>query len=68
MQEYLVNRPDEATMERLLNIHTVDVAGVVLRLAWQVGLLRDEITNLTWDQVDFESFQIHLPDRTVPIG
>ena len=37
MQEYLVNRPDEATMERLLNIHTVDVAGVVLRLAWQVG-------------------------------
>lgn len=51
-----------------LNIHTVDVAGVVLRLAWQVRAAARRNLNLTWDQVDFESFQIHLPDRTVPRG
>ena len=49
MREFLVNRPDAAAMERILENHTSDAVGVVLRLAWQAGLLRDEITNLTWD-------------------
>ena len=67
MREFLVNRPDAAAMERILENHTSDAVGVVLRLAWQAGLLRDEITNLTWDQVDFERGQILLPARTVPV-
>lgn len=40
----------------------------VLRLAWQAGLLRDEIRRLTWEQVDFPNAAITLPDRTVPIS
>ena len=54
-------------MERLLGSHASDAAGVAVRLAWQAGLLRDEITNLTWDQVDFERNQLQLPARTIPI-
>ena len=60
-------RPDTAAMERLLGSHASDAAGVAVRLAWQAGLLRDEITNLTWDQVDFERNQLQLPARTIPI-
>ena len=47
MQEYVVNRPDEEAMERALLENPANAAGTVLRLAWQAGLLRDEIQHLT---------------------
>ena len=53
MQEYVVNRPDEGAMEQALRENPGNAAGTVLRLAWQAGLLRDEIQHLTWEQVDF---------------
>lgn len=68
MQEYIVNRPDEGAMERVLTKNFDNAAGVILRLAWQAGLLRDEIQHLTWAQVDFLDQQIVLPDRAVPIS
>lgn len=68
MQEYIVNRPDEEAMERALRENDSNAAGTVLRLAWQAGLLRDEIQRLTWEQVDFLDGSIVLPDRKVPIG
>lgn len=68
MQEYVVNRPDEGAMERILTKNFNNAAGVILRLAWQAGLLRDEIQHLTWAQVDFLDQQIVLPDRAVPIS
>ena len=40
---------------------------MILRLAWQAGLLRDEIQRLTWAQIDFLDGQIVLPERAVPI-
>ena len=54
-------------MRRLLAQHAGDSTGAILRLAWKAGLLRDEITNLTWDQISFDSGRIELADRTVPI-
>lgn len=68
MQEYVVNRPDEGAMDRALRKNFDNAAGVILRLAWQAGLLRDEIQRLTWAQIDFLDQQIVLPDRTVPIS
>ncbi len=68
MQEYVVNRPDEGAMERALRENPGNAAGTVLRLAWQAGLLRDEIQHLTWEQVDFLDGCLVLPDRKVPIG
>lgn len=68
MQEYVVNRPDEESMERVLQKNFDNAAGVILRLAWQAGLLRDEIQHLTWAQMDFLDNRILLPDRSVPIS
>ncbi len=67
MQEYVVNRPDKGAMEQALRENQGNAAGTVLRLAWQAGLLRDEIQHLTWEQVDFLDGAIVLPDRKVPI-
>jgi len=68
MQEYVVNRPDEGAMEQALRENFSSAAGAVLRLAWQAGLLRDEIQHLTWEQVDLLDGAIVLPDRRVPIS
>ena len=68
MQEYIVNRPDPNAMEQILEKNFENAAGVILRLAWQAGLLRDEIHTLTWGQIDFLDNQILLKDRTVPIS
>ena len=49
MREYVVNRPDEAAMRRVLEAEPISPEGVILRLAWQQGLSRDEISALTWE-------------------
>ncbi len=67
MQEYVVNRPDEGAMDQILDENFDNAAGTILRLAWQAGLLRDEIHRLTWAQVDFLDEKLVLPDREVPI-
>ena len=67
MQEYVINRPDEEAMEQILQKNFDNAAGAVLRLAWQAGLLRDEIQRLSWAQIDFLDGCIVLPDRRVPI-
>ena len=68
MQEYVVNRPDEKAMEQALLENFRNAAGTILRLAWQAGLLRDEIQHLTWEQVDFWDRCLVLPDRKIPIS
>ena len=65
MREYVVNRPDEAAMRRILD--NAGPESVVLRLAWQAGLSRDEISTLTWEQVSFLDDRLELPDRHVPL-
>lgn len=67
MQSYVVNRPDPEAMERALQKNSHNAAGAILRLAWQAGLLRDEIQHLSWDRVDVPECRILLPDRTIPI-
>ena len=67
MREYVVNRPNEAAMRRALEAEPVSPEGVVLRLAWQQGLSRDEIAGLTWEQVSFLDERLELPDRMVPL-
>ena len=67
MREYVVNRPDEAAMRRALEAEPASPEGVILRLAWQQGLSRDEISALTWEQVSFLDERLELPDRMVPL-
>ena len=47
MQSYTLNRPDGALLCRVLEQHTNDAAGAILRLAWMAGLMRDEIQHLS---------------------
>ena len=67
MREYVVNQPDEAAMRRILEAEPASPEGVVLRLAWQQGLSRDEISDLTWEQVSFLDDRLELPDRMIPL-
>ena len=63
-------RLDENTvteLEKLLAAEPCSGAGVILRLAWCAGLMRDEIYALQWKQVDFERALLRLPDRDVPM-
>ena len=62
MQSYTLNRPDGALLCRVLEQHTNDAAGAILRLAWMAGLMRDEIQHLTWAQVDLLGEQLLLPE------
>ncbi|MEG1988582.1 MAG: crosslink repair DNA glycosylase YcaQ family protein [Oscillibacter sp.] len=68
MNEYVVNRPDEARLNRILAENSTSAAGAILHLAWQAGLLREEIVDLSWAQVDLVDRQIRLPGRVVPLS
>lgn len=67
MDGYVVNRPEPEAIRRILDKNPDNAVGAIVRLAWQAGLLRDEIQHLSWKQIDFTDSRIHLPDRTVPI-
>ncbi len=63
----LFNKPDDSAMQLLLSHEGYTPAGTILRLAWFCGLLRNEITFLLWNQVDFKENQLVLPDRKIPL-
>ncbi len=65
--KFIVNRPDPRALDRLLIVEDLSLAAVVIRLAWQLGLLRSEIHELTWAQVDFTASEVRLPERSVPM-
>ena len=68
MGAYQINRPEKTAMAAALAENTGNAAGLILRLALQQGLLREEITFLTWDQVSFLDGVLRLPDREVPMA
>lgn len=63
----IFNKPNDCAMQLLLSHESLTPAGTILRLAWFCGLLRNEITFLLWNQVDFEGNQLVLPDRKIPL-
>ena len=67
MDKEFVKRLDKQALERLLTRCGDTVEGVIFRLAWKQGLTREEMRNLTWNDLLFSEHQICLPDRTVPL-
>lgn len=67
MKTYKYNRPDETAILRCLDLHKKDATAVIIRLAWQAGLLREEIETLAWTQVDLPAAELHVAERTVPL-
>lgn len=63
-----LKKPDEAAMFRILARHPYSPEGVILRLAWQEGLSRKELNELTWDQVDLDGRQPPAPGPRRPPG
>lgn len=68
MINYLVNRPDETAIRRILQKYPFDPEGAVIRLAWQAGLQREELTELTWGQVSFPGHYIEVSGRHIPLS
>ena len=60
-------KPDEIAMWHILERYSDSPEGIILRLAWLEGLSRKELNELTWNQVDFETQNLLLPDRAVPM-
>lgn len=58
---------DRDAMEKLLLECRDTAEELILRLAWQQGLARDEIQRLTWAEAALEEGQLRLPDRSVPL-
>ena len=58
---------EEAAMHAVLHRCGESAAGVILRLAWQAGLRRQEIQSLRWGQVDLMEWKLRLPDRSAAI-
>ncbi len=62
-----LGRPDKAAMARILANNQSNMEGIVLRLAWKQGLTREEIRQLTWNDISFSTGQIVLADRLIPL-
>lgn len=58
---------DEFKLWQILQSQQDTPAGLALWLTWQLGLQAQEIVSLTWDQVDFQTGVLRLPDRDVPL-
>ena len=65
MRTYVVNRPDEAAIRRALEAKGAEA--VILALAWQAGLAREEMASLMWAQVSFAERRLELADRVIPL-
>jgi integrase len=63
-----IRQVDHEAMERVLERCRSTVTELILRLAWEAGLTRQEIAELQWPAVALDSGQIDLPERSVPIS
>ena len=68
MEKERICFPDENAVNRVLVRTQTTVAELILRLAWDAGLSRDEICALKWGNISFKLEQIQLPDRSIPVS
>ena len=61
------HQPNEEKLKDFLNRYRCQPNGLAISLAWQAGLNRQEISDLTWEQVDLENRLLRLPEREVPV-
>lgn len=54
-------------MRRILADSRYSAAEIILRLAWKLGLRREEMHRLTWSDIDFARQELVLPGRRTPI-
>lgn len=59
------DRIDEFKLWKVLQAERGTPAGLALWLAWQLGLQAQEMIALTWEQIDWETDRVCLPEREV---
>ena len=57
----------EYLLWRIIQQEGSSPAGLALWMGWQLRMQPGEIAGLTWDQVDFETQNLLLQDRTIPL-
>lgn len=67
MQKERYHRPDETAMRRVLEREKNELSEIILRLAWNIGLTREEIRQLKWSDLSFSDNQVVLSDRSIPM-
>lgn len=65
--KFQFNRPDAPAVALILKRYGSTLPGLVIRLAWQLGLQRSEIRALRWEQIDFARSCVSVPGRTIPL-
>ena len=68
MRQTTIRRPDREAMLRLLEEQQGTMTEIILRLAWEAGLSRDEQTRLRWEGIDFAGGTLEADGRTVPLA
>lgn len=66
-RETRIQCPDESLLQLALIQDTSIPDSVIVRLAWQMGLSREEIRDLTWDDLNLEQRSANVSGRIVPI-
>lgn len=68
MRQKPICRPDRDAMLRLLEEQYGTMTEIILRLAWEAGLSRDELTRLRWGDVDLDEQTLCVDGRTIPLS
>lgn len=62
-----IKRPDPAALSRVLEQKRGTLCEIILRLAWELGLTREEIRHLKWQDISAAEGLVRLPDRSIPM-
>ena len=62
-----IQRPNEEALRRVLTAYKGRIEEIALRFAWTMGLTVGEMIDLTWNDVSFETSEVCLSDRNVPM-
>lgn len=63
-----MQRFEPQAMEEIVVQEGISRNGILLRLAWQAGLSRQELQSLRWQQVDLVQGWLQLPQRRIALG
>ena len=67
-REASFTQEDEFKLWTLIQKEDTSVVGIALWMVWQYGFSLQEISDLTWKQIDWDAGSIHMEARQVPMG
>ncbi len=65
--ELSFNKPDAKKIDAMLEEERGTAISIIVRLAWHAGLIRKEIAQLKWENINFEKRMLWVQDREIPL-